>query len=71
MIQPYISVPAQELLSRAAPSVRGYHHHSVRSNHREKSWSKGKKKNTNKQTNMPSRGFEPGSVKKVTVKRPL
>ena len=28
-IQPYISVPALELLSRAVPSVGGYHHHSV------------------------------------------
>ena len=36
-IQPYISVPAQELHCRAAPSVRGYHHRSVWSNHREKS----------------------------------
>ena len=28
-IQPYISVPALELLSRAVSSVRGYHHCSV------------------------------------------
>ena len=28
-IQPYISVPALELLSRAVPSVGGYHHRSV------------------------------------------